>query len=108
MIFNQCDKSINHKAKHTHTSVLVWEKQTTQSPWRQNLDPVTIGILQKRKPFHIAIIRSFNIRHAKIIKPRASSIHIWNRNSDVTKSSRLIIAMVVAKIRIQLSTMIVG
>ena len=65
----------------------------------ENFDPIAVRIFDERQAFHVAIVGSLYILHAKLIKACAGGIHIRYRDADMTKTTRVIIAAVIDRPR---------
>lgn len=74
----------------------------------KDFNPITVWILNESKSFHATIIWTFNELDSKLFEAFTSSIDILNQYTNVSKSTGLRIAIVIALCGITFSTPIAG
>lgn len=70
----------------------------------ENFYPITIGIFDECQSFHSTFIWFLNECNTHLVKAFASRIHVWNHDTDVAKTARLWIAIVILLVWIRFRT----
>lgn len=68
--------------------------------WVENFNPIAIRVLNKSQSMHLPLIRFLDELHPHRFKPLTRLINVGDNNADMTKSSRVLVSIVVVEIRI--------